>query len=77
MVLKGCFDVRLSLCSLYESSVFGERALFGMNASLVFPQSVLVIIPLLVSAIGIVSRTFTGCWVSRASSLFFGCHSFV
>lgn len=61
MVLKGCFDVRLSLCSLYESSVFGERALFGMNASHVFPQSVLAIIPLVDSVIGILSRTCTGC----------------
>ena len=36
MVLKGCFDTGLSLCSLYESSAFGERALLEWTSAIFF-----------------------------------------
>ena len=36
------------------SDIFGVRAVFGADASHVFPQSVLAIIPLIMGVIGIV-----------------------
>lgn len=30
MVLKGCFYLGVTLCRLYESSIFGARAVFGL-----------------------------------------------
>ena len=47
MALKGCFDVGVSLRRLCESNIFGARAVFGIDASHVFPQSVLSVIPLI------------------------------
>lgn len=35
------------MCSLHETDVFGARAVFGMGACHVFPQSVMAIIPLI------------------------------
>lgn len=37
----------VSLCRISESNIFGERTVFGMDDGHVFPQSLLVIIPLL------------------------------
>ena len=52
-----------SLCRLCESSIFGVRAGFGVDASHVFPQSVLPLSPLIRSMIGVVvSRACTGFW---------------
>ena len=56
MVLKGCFNVGVSLCRLCESCIFDARAVFGMHASHVFPQSVLAVILLIADVIGGVSR---------------------
>ena len=47
VVLKGCFYVGASVCRQFVSSVFGVRAGFGMDASHIFPQSVLGGIPLI------------------------------
>ena len=47
MVSKGYFNVAASLCRLCESSVFGPRAGFGMDASHIFPRSVVAVFPLL------------------------------
>ena len=53
-----------SLCRLCEFNIFGVRVVFGMNASHIFPQSVLAVIPLIGSVIGVVvSRACSGCWV--------------
>ena len=35
------------MCRLCKSSIFGARAIFGMDASHFFPQHVLAIIPLI------------------------------
>ena len=53
MVLKGCFQRGSIMCTLWESSIFGVRAGFGMDVSHVFPQSVLAVIPLLGGVIGV------------------------
>ena len=64
VVLKGCFYVRVSLCSLCVFNIFGARADFGIDTSQVFLQGVLVIIPLIGGAVGVVgSRTCAGCEV--------------
>ena len=64
VVLMGCFYVGESLCSLHESSIFGARAVFGLDACYIFPQGVLAIIPLIGGVIGVVvTRACTGCWV--------------
>ena len=63
MVLKGCFHVAAYLCRLYESNIFGARAVLGMDASHIFPQSVLVVIPLIwICHWCVVTRACTGCW---------------
>ena len=62
MVLKGYFYMGMSLCRVCESNIFGARAGFCMDASHDFPQSVLAVIPLIGSVIGVVvSRACTGC----------------
>ena len=63
VVLKGCFYVGASLCSLCESNIFGARAIFSMDSCLVFPQCVLAIIPLIGNVIVVVTRACTGCLV--------------
>lgn len=64
MVLKWCFYVEVSLCRLCKSNIFDARTIFGMDASHVFPQHGLAIIPLLVVVIHVVvSTACTGCWV--------------
>ena len=64
MVLKGCFYVEAYLFRVYKSSIFGVRAVFGMNANHIFPQSMLVIIILIGNVICVVmSRACTGTWV--------------
>ena len=46
------------------SNIFEVRAGFVINASHIFPQSVLVVSPLIGGVIGVVmTRTCTGCWV--------------
>ena len=47
MVWKQCFYVGLSLFRLWKAIIFGARAGFVMDASHVFPRSVLVIVPLM------------------------------
>ena len=44
MVLKGCFYVEASLCRLHVQ-YFWCKGSFHMDASHVFPQSVLAVIP--------------------------------
>ena len=62
MVLKGCFYVGMSLCSLNESNIFGAKAVFSMDDCHVFPQCVLALIPLIGGVIGVVvTRACTGC----------------
>lgn len=46
-----------SLCGLCESSIFVTRTGFGMDASHIFPQSVLAITPLIGGVIGVVRST--------------------
>ena len=53
--LEGVFYVGASLCRLCDSNIFGENAIiYGMDASHVFPQSVLATIPLIEDVIGVV-----------------------
>ena len=59
VVLKGCFYMRAFLYRLCESNIFGVRTVFGIDASHIFPQSVLI--PLIVGVV--VSRVCTGCEV--------------
>ena len=47
MVLEGYLYVGSSLCSLCEFNIFDVRAVFIMDACRLFPQCVLVIIPLI------------------------------
>ena len=47
MVLKGYLHVGASLCSLCGFSIFAAKAVFSMDACRLFPQHVLVIIPLI------------------------------
>lgn len=54
MVLKGCFYVGGSLCSLFASDIFGVRAVFGMDACCIFPQSMLAIVPSIGGVFGVV-----------------------
>ena len=62
MVLKGCVYVGAFLCRLCMSNSFGARAGFCMDAIHVFPQSVLVIIPLIGGVVGVVlSRAYAEC----------------
>lgn len=74
MVSKGCFYLGASLCKLCESSIFGARAVFGMDASLVFLQGVLAVVPLIGGVFDVVFRACSG-MLGRASSLVCGCHS--
>ena len=63
MVLKGCFYMVVSLCSLHESNIFGVRTVFGMDACHIFPQGVLAVIALIGGGIGVVVTTVcTRCW---------------
>ena len=60
--LKGCFYVRVSLCSFHESNIFGERVVFRMDAYHIFSQCVLAVIPLKGGMIFVVvMRVYTGC----------------
>lgn len=64
MVVRGYFYVGTTLYRLYESKIFGERAVFGMDACHVSPQGVLA--PVLLTGgvfIVVVKRAHTGCWV--------------
>lgn len=62
MVLKDCFYVGASFCSLCESTVFGLRAVFGMDDCCVFPQCALAVIPLIGVVISVVvTRTSAAC----------------
>ena len=52
----------LTLQRWYVSSIFGARAGFGMDASHIFPQGVLVVTPLIGGVLGVViSRACAGC----------------
>ena len=62
VVLKGCFYVGASVCSLPESSIFGVRAVFSMDSCRVFPPCVLAIVPLMGAVTGVVvTRAYTKC----------------
>ena len=64
MVLKGYFYVGASVCRLCESNIFVVRTGFCMDASHIFPQSVLAIILLIGGGICVVvSRASPGFWV--------------
>ena len=64
MVLKGCFYMRVSLCSLCEPDTFVIRAVFSMVVCHIFPQCVLVIIPMMGVPIGVVvTKDCSGGWV--------------
>ena len=61
VILKGNFYVGASLCRLCVSNIFGARAGFGMDASHIFPLSVLAVIPLIGAVVGVsVSRACAG-----------------
>ena len=61
-VLKGCFYVGASVCSLPESNIFGVRAVFSMDSCHVFPWCVLAIVPLMGAVTGVVVTTaYTKC----------------
>ena len=65
--------MEVSLCRLCESNIFGMRAVFGMDACHIFPQSTLAIVSLIAGMFGVVmTKAYTG---GRASSLLCGCHS--
>ena len=52
-----------SLCRLCESNIFGMRAVFGMDACHIFPQSTLAIVSLIAGMFGVVmTKAYTGCW---------------
>ena len=72
MVLKGYFYVVTTLCRLYDSKIFGERAVFGMDAYHIFPQGRLALVPLIGCVFGVV--VCRACISDRASSLLCGCH---
>lgn len=56
------------LCRLCESSIFGTRVVFGMDASCVFPVNVLAIVPLIGGMFdGMVIRSCTACWAGEGS----------
>lgn len=62
MVLKDCFYVRVSLCNLHESNIFGARAVFSMDVCHNFSQCVLAIIPLIgVLICVVVTKACTRC----------------
>ena len=64
MVLKGCFYVGVSLCSLCECNIFGAMSFYSMDAYHIFPQCVLTIIPLVGGVICVVvTRACTGYWL--------------
>lgn len=46
VVLKGYFYMEESMCSLSTFNIFGERAVFIMDACHLFPQCMLAIIPM-------------------------------
>lgn len=50
--MKRCFSVAASLGRLCESSIFGAKAVFGMDASHIFPQRALAI-PLIGAVTGV------------------------
>ena len=59
-------------CVDYVPNIFGVKADFGMEASHIFPQDVLAIVPLIgVVVVVIVSRTCAGCKVGTPLSV---CH---
>ena len=47
VVLEDYLYVRVPLCSLCGFNIFGARAVFSMDACRLFPQGVLIIIPLI------------------------------
>ena len=55
--LKGLFFMWVSLCSLCLCNIFGERAVFSMDACHSFPHCVLPIILLIMGETGIVVIT--------------------
>lgn len=63
MVLKECFYVGASLCRLCECNIFDKWAVFGMDAYHIFLQSMVAIVPLIGSVLGVVvTTTFAACW---------------
>ena len=47
MVLEGYLYVGVSLCNLCGFNIFGASAVFSMDACCLFPQCVLVVLPLI------------------------------
>ena len=75
MVLKGSFDVWVSLCRLREPSIFAVRAVSGMEACCVFLQSVLGIIPSIRGCAWCCSDQRLHQMLDRVSSVFCDWHS--
>ena len=73
--LEGVFLCGASLCRLCESNIFGARAIFGMDASLVFLQGVLAVVPLIGGVFDVVVFNACSGMLGRASSLICGRHS--
>lgn len=48
------------MCGLHVSNIFGARA-FSIEASHVFPQNLLAVIPLIQGVNGVVTRACTAC----------------
>ena len=62
MVLKGCFNVGMSLCRLHVTNVFDVRAGFDVDASRIFPQGVLDAITLIGDVVGFGGpKAYPGC----------------
>ena len=67
--------MRLSLCRLSESNIFGVRAIFYMLACCVFLQVVLAIVPLMGGCVSCCGDQSMHRILGRTSLLLCGCHS--
>lgn len=73
MVLEGCLYMGASLYSLHESNIFGVMPVLSMDASHIFPQSVLALIPLIVCDWCCGNQSLL--WMLCRASLLCGCQS--
>lgn len=65
MVLKDCFYVGTPLCSLPEFSIFGARAILGMDDCRVSSEGMLTLVSLIGREFGImVNTSIPGCWAN-------------
>ena len=77
MVLKDCFYVGTPLCSLPEFSIFGARAILGMDDCRVSSEGMLTLVSLIGREFGImVNTSIPGCWANPLFALWMSqpCH---